>query len=290
MRNHPMVKMVQLTLNKYQRDNVGGLAAGIAYFTLFSLFPLLLVVISLVGFVIDPTRFDVEAQLLNLIGSPEVRELVAQTLSHFSETRVTSGLFGVGALLFTATGIFGALRRTFRLIWDSHPVQEDSGLKTTVITAVLGKLLAFGLLAGVAGLILLAVIGNLLISLMSAFTDWLPYNAIFTLVAQRLLTIGLITLALATLYKVLPDSLPTWSDVLPAALIAAISFAILQQVAELIFANINFSSFGVLGGAMTLLMWIYLSSQVILVGGELSYAWSHTLGSRRNQTPVLDPA
>lgn len=283
MRDHPAVKIVQLTLNKYQRDNVGGLAAGIAYFTLFSIFPLLLVVISLVGFVLDPETFDIEAQLLGLIGSPDVRDLVAQTLANFAETRVTSGLFGVGALLFTATGIFGALRRTFRLIWDSHPVQEDSGLKTTVITAVLGKLLAFGLVAGVAGLILLAVVGNLAISLVSAYTDWIPYGAVLTSLAQRILTILLITLAFATLYKVLPDSIPTWRDVLPAALIAALGFVILQQVAELIFANMNFSSFGVLGGTMTLLMWIFLSSQVILVGGELSYAWAHILGSRQNR-------
>lgn len=285
MRDHPVVKLIQLTLNKYQRDNVGGLAAGIAYFTLFSIFPLLLVVISLVGFVLDPETFDIEAQLLGLIGSPDVRELVAQTLANFAETRVTSGLFGVGALLFTATGIFGALRRTFRLIWDSHPVQEDSGLKTTVITAVLGKLLAFGLVAGVAGLILLAVIGNLAISLVSAYTDWIPYGAFLTSIAQRVLTILLITLAFATLYKVLPDSIPTWRDVLPSALIAALGFVILQQVAELIFANMNFSSFGVLGGTMTLLMWIFLSSQVILVGGELSYAWAHILGSRKNLAP-----
>lgn len=277
---HPLVRMVQLVLDKYQRDNVGGLSAALAYFTIFTIFPLLLVVISLVGYVVDPARFDVQEQLLSLIGSPEVRDLIAQALAHFTDTRVGVGLFGVGSLLFAATGIFGALTRTFKVIWEARIIAGSGNFRIAVTTMVLEKLIAFGLLAGCAALILVSVIGNIALNLLSAYTDWLPLNAVLLRVSQLALTIGLLTVAFAVLYKVLPARLPTWGDVWPAALIAAVAFTALQELAELIFGRVNFSSFGVLGGAMTVLLWIYLCAQILLVGGEISYAWAHVLGSK----------
>lgn len=281
MKNHPLVRIIQLTIDKYQRDNVGGLSAALAYFTLFSIFPLLLVVLSLVGFVVDPERFDVEAQLLSLIGSPEVRELIAQALAHFSETRVGAGLIGGVTLLFAATGIFGALTRTFKVIWEARLIVEGGNIRTAVTMMVSERLIAFGLLAGCAALILASVLGNFALALLSAYTDWLPLNALLLRLAQLALTVGLLTVAFAVLYKVLPSRLPTWGDVWPAALVAAILFTALQNLAELIFARVNFSSFGVLGGTMTVLLWIYLCSQILLVGGELSFAYAHVYGSRR---------
>ncbi len=284
MNNHPLVRIVRLTIEKYQRDNVGSMAAALAYFTIFSIFPLLLVVISLVGFVVDPERFNVQEQLLGLVGSPEVRELIAQTLSHFAETRVGAGLLGAATLIFAATGLFGALTQTFKTIWDARLVNGEGGIKTAVTGMVLERLTAFALLLGVAALILVAVLGNVALSLLSAYTDWLPLNSLLSRLAQRGLMVALITLAFATLYKVLPDSIPQWRDVWPAALVAAILFTTIQEMAELIFGRVNFSSFGVLGGAMTLLLWIFISSQILLIGAELSYAWAHVLGSRRALT------
>jgi membrane protein len=281
MLNHPLVRMVQLVLDKYQRDNVGGLSAALAYFTIFSIFPLLLVVISMVGFFVDPSRINVEEQLLALIGSPEVRDLIAQALSHFTETRVGVGLLGVGTLLFAATGIFGALTRTFKVIWEARIIAGSGTFKVALITMVVEKLVAFGLLAGCAALIMASVVGNFALTLLSAYTDWLPMNAILLRLAQLSLMIGLLTVAFAVLYKVLPDRLPAWGDVWPAAFVAAVAFTALQELAELIFSRVNFSSFGVLGGAMTVLLWIYLCAQILLVGGELSYAWAHVLGSKR---------
>lgn len=281
MNNHPLVRIIRLTLEKYQRDNVGGMAAALAYFTIFSIFPLLLVVISLVGFVVDPERFNVQEQLLALIGSPEVRELIAQTLSHFAETRVGAGLLGAITLVFAATGLFGALTQTFKTIWEARQSGGEGGIKTAMTGLVQQRLTAFALLLGVAALILVAVLGNAALSLLGAYTDWLPLNSLLLGLAQYGLVVALITLAFATLYKVLPGPIPQWHDVWPAALLAAILFTALQEMAQLIFGRINFSSFGVLGGAMMLLLWIFISSQILLIGAELSYAWAHVLGSKK---------
>lgn len=286
MHNHPLARLVRLTVEKYQSDRVGDMAAGLAYFAIFSIFPMLLVVISIVGFVVDPQQLNVQTLLLQLVGSAEIAELIGQTLTHFSETRVGTGLLGIGTLLFAATGFLGALSRALQQIWNVQPGANGGGLKTAVTTMVMDRLTLFALLLGIAALILAAVLGNLVISLLMAYADWLPLNRLLVQAVQTALFVALLTLGFATLYKVLASPLPRWGDVWPAALVAAIAFTVLQRLAEFIFARVNFSSFGVLGAAMTLLLWIFISSQILLFGGELSYAWSRVFGSQREGKPA----
>lgn len=286
MTNHPLVRLIRLTVDKYQRDRVGDMAAGVAYFAIFSIFPMLLVVISIVGFVVDPQQLNVQTLLLQVVGSAEIAELISQTLSHFSKTRVGTGLLGIGTLLFAATGLLGALSRALQQIWNVQPNANGGGLKTAVVAMVMDRLTLFALLLGVSALILAAVLGNLALSLATAYTNWLPLNSLLLQVAQTALFVALLTVGFATLYKVLASPLPRWGDVWPAALVAAIAFTVLQRLAELIFARVNFSSFGVLGAAMTLLLWIFISAQILLFGGELSYAWSRVFGSQREDKPV----
>jgi len=286
MNNHPLVRLIRLTLDKYQRDRVGDMAAALAYFAIFSIFPMLLVVISIVGFVVDPQQLNVQTLLQQIVGSAEIAGLISQTLSHFSETRVGTGLLGIGTLLFAATGLLGALSRALQQIWNVQPNANGAGLKTAVVTMVMGRLTLFALLLGVAALILAAVLGNLALALLTAYVDWLPLNTVLLQVARIALFVALLTAGFATLYKVLASPLPRWGDVWPAALVAAIAFTALQRLAEFIFARVNFSSFGVLGAAMTLLLWIFISSQILLFGGELSYAWSRVFGSQREDRPL----
>ncbi|HMQ31432.1 MAG TPA: YihY/virulence factor BrkB family protein [Chloroflexaceae bacterium] len=289
MLDHPLARVARTAVEKYGRDDVAGQAAALAYFAIFSIFPLLLVTISLVGFFIDPERFDVQQRLLALVGSPEVRDLITQTLEHFQENRVGAGLIGIGTLLFAATGIFAALNRAFTVIWETRGNGEGRDLRATVTSVVLDRLVAFGLLLGGAALILAAVLGNLTLDLLGEFTTWLPQSGLLMGWARRLLTVALLAVALAVIYKVLPRPHPAWGDVWAAALVAAVLLAALQALAGLIFSRINFSSYGAVGGVMTLLMWIFICAQIILVGGELSYAWAHVFGSRRGKREAASP-
>lgn len=279
--NHPLVRLVRLTLEKYQRDDIGSMAAALSYFAIFSIFPLLLVTISLVGFFVDPDAFNVQQQLLSLVGSPEVRDLITQTLTQFNESRVNAGLLGLGSLLFAATGIFGALDRFFDVIWEARANGEQRGLRATVATVVIDRMIAFGLLLMCAALILLSSLANFALGLLSTYTDWLPQGNLLLSLGRPLISLALITMALAVLYRVLPKEHAAWRDVWPAAIIAAVLLAALQALAGLIFSMIDFSSYGAVGGAMTLLMWIFFCGQVILIGGEISYAWAHVMGSKQ---------
>lgn len=290
MLQHPLVLLLQMTFDKYQRDNVPGLAAALAYFAIFSIFPLLLALTSLAGFIVDPERFDVQEQILQLFGSPEVRDLVEQTLEQFTANRVGAGLIGAATLLFAATGIFGALTRSAKEIWETRVVAESGSIKTAVLAMAIEKAIAFGLLFACAALIVVSVLANVALGLVSAYTDWVPFNALLLRLAQIGITVVLLTVVFAVLYKVLPGPVATWGDIWPAAIIAAALFTALQLLAEQIFGRINFSAFGVLGGAMTLLLWIYFCAQIFLVGVELSYAWAHVFGSRREGGPQRGPS
>lgn len=146
-----LVRLVRYTLDKYERDNCGMLSAGLAYFAIFSLFPLILVVLSLVGFFVDPNTYAVQEQLLNLIGSDDIRDLVTETLQHFNDNRVSVGLLGFVTLFFAATGIFGALSRAFRVIWEVKPA-EGASIRAAVLNAVLSKVVTFGMVVGAAAL------------------------------------------------------------------------------------------------------------------------------------------
>lgn len=281
MLDHPLVRVGRLAFEKYGRDDVGSLAAALAYYTIFSLFPLILMTLSIVGFVVDPAAFDVQRQLLQLVGSAELRDLITQTLEGLQANRVGAGLLGLGSLLLGATGIFGALDRAFDVIWEAKGGAAQRGLRATVTAVVLDRMVAFALLLLCAALIMVASIGNVVIGLLGPYIDWLPNNALLMGWARQLLTVALLTVALAVIYHALPRPHASWGDVWAGALVAAVLFVVLQALAGLIFSLIDFSAYGAIGGAMTLLMWIFFCAQIILVGGELTYAWARVLGSRR---------
>jgi membrane protein len=272
--------MLRYTVAKYQRDDCNSLAAALAYFALFSFFPLILVTLSVVGFFVDPSRFEVQQQLLRLIGSPELRELVGETLVSLSENRVNVGLIGFGALLLSATGVFGSLDRAFHVIWEI-PDPEHANFFALLGSILSARLVAFALVLGGGALILFAALTNAALGIAAAFTDWLPQSALMLSLAQIIVTLALVSVAMGAIFKVMPGRRAAWGDVWPAALVAAALFVGLQGLAELIFSRIGFSSYGAVGGAMTLLLWIFLCCQIILIGGELSHAWARVYGSLR---------
>lgn len=280
MRSHSLVRLLGYVAAKYQRDDCNSLAAALAYFALFSFFPLILVSLSVVGFFVDPSRYEVQRQILNLIGAPELRELVTETLANLSENRVNVGLIGFGTLLVAATGVFGALSRAFDVIWEVRP-PDDRGLRGALGALLSTRLVAFALVLGCALLIMAAALANALLSLAARFTDWLPQGALLLQLAQLLTTLLLIAVALGAIFKVMPGRRVGWGDIWPAALVAALLFVALQSVTGLVFSRITFSSYGAVGGAMALLLWIFLCCQIILIGGELSHAWARVYGSLR---------
>jgi membrane protein len=266
-------------LNKWQGENCTGLGAGLAYYALFSFFPLILVMLSVVGAVVDPQELSVQERLLEAIGSDQVRGLVTQTLQNLNNSSTGAGLIGFATLLLAASGIFGALDRAFDAIWGAHIEKKEGGIRAVVINVVQQKLLAFGLVLGAAFLMLLSIVSTVVVGALSRYTTALPGQALIWQWIQFAASLSLLSLAFATLFKFLPNRKVLWTDVWFGAITGALLFTGLQKVVGLYLSQANYASYGVVGSVMALMVWIYLSSLVILLGGVISYAHASTYGS-----------
>lgn len=268
-------------LGKWQKEDVASLGAGLAYYALFSFFPLILVILSVVGMLVDPQQFSVQQRLLGLIGSEQVRGLVTQTLQNLNDSSTGAGLIGFVTLLLAASGIFGALDKAFDAIWESHAEKKEGGILATIIGVVQQKLLAFGLVLGCALLMLLSIVSTVVVGALSRYTTALPGQALAWQLVQFVASLGLLSLAFATLFKFLPSRTVPWGDVWAGAVTGALLFTALQKVVGIYLSRANYASYGVVGSVMALMVWIYLSSLVILLGGVISFAYAKTYGSLR---------
>jgi membrane protein len=289
-----LVPLGQRTWGKFQADDGMGMAASLAYYALFSLFPLLLVTLSTLGFAVGPNS-NVRVDILRLAAESlpaNAFEVVKEVLTSLTENRGPLGLIGFATLLLGASGFFGALNRCFDKIWAVAPGDDPSaGIRDKALSALRDKASAFALVLGCVLLVLLSMISDLIIgSLLAAadtFTGGLAFIPLDNVLLAKAIQLGVsfvgLTVVLALLYRVLPSTRVAWGDVWPAAVLAALLFMLLQRlvVGGVINLGGSYQGYGVIGGVMLLMFWLYLTLQVLLLGAELSYAFAELHGSRR---------
>jgi membrane protein len=297
-------KPVQLLLQtgmKWDQDNCPGMAASLSYFALFSLFPLLLVLLSVMGLLIGPNTQafqQIESAIATFLPS-EVHELIKGTLIALNENSVGAGLIGSGFLLWTASAVFAILRSSVNRIWRSPSRATESGsVHQMVLFVVLNKLFSFLLVLGTAALLLSSLVMRIaiqtILGLVTMFQEKLPLITIDELkLTEGLQTSSsflLVAIATCLLFKILPTVFVAWKDVWLGALITASGVIGLQQLAgsSVISLGSNFVSYGVIGSVMILLMWIFLTFQIFLFGCVFTYIYAHLFGSRRNQSMASD--
>jgi membrane protein len=251
---------------KWQADNIGGLGAALAYFALFSLFPLLLVILSIVGYVVNPQSFDMQSWLLGAIDSPELRSLIGDTLTSLRESRGQAGLIGFGTLLLAASGIFAALDKAMHVIWEVPEPPPAKNFLITIWRLVSDKLVTFLLVLGCALLLMLSIGSTVAISALSSYTSGLLSNGLLWQTMQLLASTLLLGLGLMIIFKVMPDRPVAWRDAAVGALCSALLLALLQKVIGFYLSQANYGSYGAVGGVMALMVYFYLTSQVILLG------------------------
>ncbi|MEN9936315.1 MAG: hypothetical protein RLZZ387_2894 [Chloroflexota bacterium] len=286
----------QRAFAKFQQDECANLGASLAYYALFSLFPLLLVILSIVGFVAGPAS-DARATILRLAADTlpsNAYSVIEETLASLTENRGSVGLIGFGTLLLSASGFFGALDKTFDKIWSvAPPPNAGAGFLSKALTAGREKAVSFALVLGAVLLVILSVVANLVIQVLFVtardLTDGIAIisvdDAWILQVVQLVVSLVVLFGVLAVLYRMLPSTYVAWGDVWLGALLAALVFIALQRlvVGGVVNLGASYQGYGVIGGVMLLMFWIYLSSQVLLLGAELCYAYATMLGSRRGQ-------
>jgi len=295
----PFQLVIQTGL-KWDRDNCPGMAAALSYYALFSLFPLLLVILSLVGILIGPETegFQYIQQMIVRDLPPAVQEVVVGTIIALYENSVGAGIVGFSLLFFTASTLFAILRQSVNRIWESPArISEAGSIPRMVLFFILNKLVAYLLVLATALLLLVSFVANVSIRAVIELVNHFQENVAFLhQVDELLLTRGLqvstsiviLSVTLCVLFKLLPTVRPQWRDVWLGAILTAVMLVGLQKLATGVVVSVfgKFLSYGAIGSVMILLMWIFLACQIVFVGCEFSYVYAQLYGSRRgNRRP-----
>ncbi|MEM8533921.1 MAG: YihY/virulence factor BrkB family protein [Chloroflexota bacterium] len=302
--------LLQQTWTEFQEDGAVQLGAALAYYTMFSIFPLLLLLISGLGFFLSSDLGsllsdqcqgeEVQACVLGVFGdsfSPEFSATLGEVLEGISSQARTGSIIGIITLIFAASGIFGQLNLIFDRIWKIPKQSEKGGILTTVQKALTQKLTAFAMVAAagvllIFSLVLTGVVDTLLrgidnapfVGQVGGIND-LPFIGGFLGIAvTTLVTIGVNALIFMILFKYLPATKVAWKDVWMAALFTAALWEIAKRLLNLYISSGSYSSaYGVIGTALILMVWIYFSSQILFLGAEFSYVYAQRFGSYANK-------
>ena len=255
-------------------DHAATMGAAIAYYTVFSLAPMLVMVIGVAGLAFgrEAAEGALFGQLAELIG-PESAEAVQALLRGASSTRsgIVATAIGIGALMIAATAVFGQLQSALNIIWKA-PATGNLGvwylLKSRLLSLFVILVTGFLLLVSLA-------IGTAL----TAFSDYLDRISADLSTILRILHLtlssGFTTVLFATMFKILPDHPVEWEEVWLGAAIAALLFTVGKHLISLYIGSSNMAStYGAAGALIIVLVWVYYSAQILLLGAEFAKAHS----------------
>jgi membrane protein len=267
-------------------DYAPSMGAALAYYTLFSIAPLLLIVISIAGLVFgaDAARGQIFAQLRELIGADGAATVQSLLQSVNKPAQgVVGTLVGVVVLLLGAMSVFGELQNSLDRIWRAPARADASGLWSLVRS----RLLSFGMILGIGFLLIVSLVASAAVAALGKFSA--SFFGAWVLVAEGLnfvLSFAFVTVTFAMIYKLMPRVRIGWRDVWIGAAVTALLFAIGKSLIGLYLGRSSFASgFGAAGSLVVLLLWMYYSAQIFLLGAEFTRVYASTFGSLRDRSP-----
>lgn len=269
-------------------------AAGIAYFTLFSIGPLLFIATGIASFVFGRDQVDdaIAAQMRGMLGDQAAGEIGRLAEGAMGGARGGWAVaIGLGTLMLTAGGAFGALQNALNAVWKTE-VPEAGSITETVSRLVKAKAAALGLVA-TTGFILIAslAVSAAITSLGSWLEAALPGGAVLALVLSISVTIGVLTLLFGAIYKILPDRKLAWRDVFIGAFATAVLFTVGKTLIALYIGNSDVAAgFGAASAIIIVLVWLYYSALIFLAGAEFTRAWANLNGSKQAVPVPAKPA
>ncbi len=283
--------LVKAAASSWVADYAQSMGAALAYYSMFSIAPLLLIVISVAGLIfgVEAARGEIVGQLQALTGeqgAAAIQGLLA-SVSKPAES-VTALLVGGILLLIGATSVFAELQDALDRIWRA-PKRPRSG----IWGLLRARLLSFGMIMGIGFLLIVSLVVSAALAALGkvwgpVFADWETIAG----VADFLFSFAIITTMFAMIYKIMPRVKVAWSDVWIGAAVTALLFTIGKSLIGLYIGKSGLTSgFGAAGSLVVMLAWVYYSAQVFLLGAEFTWAYALTFGSRRAQpVPAAAPA
>ncbi len=271
--------------SKWNAHNDQMLGAALAYYTVLSMAPLLMVVVSVAGVVFGRAAAEgqIMGQLQSLIGQngAAVIQTVLKTAST-PKTGVIASIVGFVVLLFSAAGVFNALRDSLNMIWETKPA--STGFWTTVRR----EFLSFGMVLGIGFLLMVSLVLSAAIAAVGKFIGGLlPVPEAVLHAANFVVTFAVVTFLFAAIYRVLPATEIPWRDVWIGAAYTSLLYSLGKLAIGLYLGKASVgSAYGAAGSLVVLLVWTYYSAQVFYFGAEFTHAYANRHGSRSPEPEV----
>jgi membrane protein len=284
-----VIPLVKETFSEFQRHKVQWLAAAIAYFTIFAVAPLIIVVVEIVGLFLgqhQKTLDSLYGYMSSSAGASAAHGVQAIVTATFSERKAgfVAQLFGWAVFVVGAVGLFSALQEAFNTIWDVKPE------KKTLLETIKRRALSFGMVLGIAFLLLVSLGVNAVLTIAShAMADVIPESPFIAKLLDFGVSVPMVTALFALLFEYLPEQRIAWRDVWLGATVSALLFVVGQSLLGWYLGRSGVSSgYGAFGGLIAFLIWTFYSAQIMLFGAEFTHVYARRFGSLRVTPPPHD--
>jgi len=274
-------KIIRGTFAAWFKDNAPSMGAAIAFYTLFAIAPILLIVIWMAGAFIGPdtVQAHILAQLRNLLGDSGTNAIRALLMSaKYSARSGYSTAAGIITVVIGSTSVFAELQNSLNRIWHAPPRGVAHGLWRLIRA----RLLSFGMIFGVGFLLLVSLTASAGFEgigswLGTSMADWHGVVAVLDMA----LGFAIATVLFAVIYKYVPSERLAWSDVWVGALVTATLFMSGKLVIVVYLGKLAYNSaYGIAGSFLVLLLWVYFSAQIFLLGAEFTCVYAQQRGSK----------
>jgi membrane protein len=280
METASFVAMARRSVADWVDDYAPSMGAALAYYTLFSLAPLLLIAVSIAGLVFGPdaARGEIFAELRDVIGDDgaAAAETLLQSLNKPAQGLVGT-VVGLATLVVGAASVFGELQNALDRIWRA-PARPGAGLWSLLRA----RLLTFGMVLGIGFLLVVSLLASTAIAAFGkryahAFGGW----AIVAEALNFVVSLAVVTALFAMIYKILPRVRIGWRDVWVGAAVTALLFSLGKSLIGLYLGRSGTASgFGAAGSLILVIVWTYYSAQIFLLGAEFTHVYAHARGTR----------
>lgn len=272
--------LLKQTFQEWLQDKAPQLGAALAYYTVFSLAPLILVLLAVVGFIFrdDPAgawnKLTQQMSYFLDASAMHVIQNIAQKASQTDKSTLAT-IIGIGLAIFGASGVFGQLQDALNTIWG---VKAKPGLG--IWGFLRNRFLSFAMVAGICFLLLVSLTIEALLKGFSHYMQSvLPGGLVIALAVYLIFDFAVVVLLLAMIFKFLPDVKVQWKDVWIGAVLTAILFGIGKWLLGLYLGSgAAGSAYGAASSLITLLLWVYYSSQILLFGAEFTQVYAQRAG------------
>jgi membrane protein len=280
-------QLIKTAVKGWSDDHAPSMGAALSYYTLFSLGPLLLIVIAVAGMVFgqEAAQGEILVQLRGIMGE-EGAVAVEGLLKAAREPSkgILATIGGVALLILGATAVFAELQNALDRIWETPAAKKESGIWAMVRS----RLLSFGLVLGLAFMLMVSLVVSAgLAALGNWWGAWFEGWETFLQVLNFVVSFGIFTALFAMIYKLMPSVKIAWGDVWTGAAVTALLFSIGKMLIGLYLGKSALASgFGAAGSFVVLLAWVYYSAQIFLLGAEYTWAYAKSHGSKKGGSQV----